>query len=54
MGADWIYHRASVASSNPLTTAPDIDAFYYAKVWEDGTGEHIQNSRGVFLGSTVR
>lgn len=38
-GKDWIYHRGSVASSNPLTAAPDIDAFYYAKVWKSGKGE---------------
>ncbi len=28
-----------LASSNPLTTAPDIDVFYYAKVFKDGRGE---------------
>ena len=38
-GSDYIYHRMGLASGNPLTTAPDIDAFYYAKVFQDGRGE---------------
>lgn len=28
-----------LASSNPLTVAPNIDAFYYSTVYENGTGE---------------
>jgi len=38
-GEDWLYHRGSVASSNPLTPSPNIDGFYYAKVWLGGKGE---------------
>lgn len=32
-GSDWIYHRMFLASSNPLVLSPDIDAFYYAKLY---------------------
>lgn len=39
IGDDWVYHRGSVSSSNPLIPAPAIDAFYYAKVWFSGKGE---------------
>ncbi|TFD93143.1 DUF3238 domain-containing protein [Jeotgalibacillus sp. R-1-5s-1] len=39
-GSDYIYHRMGLSSGIPLTTAPAIDAFYYAKVFEDGRGEY--------------
>jgi hypothetical protein len=39
-GSDWIYHRMFLASNIPLIPiAPDIDAFYYAKVYKDGKSE---------------
>ncbi|GEM_PF-6896523 len=36
---NYIYHRMALASPNPLTPSPDIDAFYYAKVYKTGIGE---------------
>ncbi|PTM57612.1 DUF3238 domain-containing protein [Desmospora activa] len=39
-GDNYVYHRMFMASGNPLLPlAPDIDAFYYAKVFQDGRGE---------------
>lgn len=44
-GDNYVYHRMFMASQNPLLEGweypltPDIDAFYYAKVFQDGRGE---------------
>lgn len=32
-GSDWIYHRMFLTPNNPLVVSPDIDAFYYAKLY---------------------
>ncbi|SFS47310.1 DUF3238 domain-containing protein [Marininema halotolerans] len=39
-GDDWASFKMFLASSNPLVLAPDIDAFYYAKVHKNGDGEY--------------